>query len=271
MSQHKAQSEWSDSLLDILINGKELLAVIFGLKYLCSDNEDCLIHVVTDNTTAVAHTNKMGGVKSCNDIVFKIWEWCEERKKWLYATHIPRQDNDSRLFISKIFPLVEWELNDVIFRDIVHTFGLPTVDLFASRHNAKIEKYCSWFSDSYCWRTDAFSFEWSGEFFYIFPPFRLAGRCWRKIIMEKTLAILCSNLAQPTLVHFCSQKRKTSSVVQKEKTQYLESICSVSSQFKKCPPYSLPLLNFDKAGFSKPCHILALHAWREGTRKTYRL
>lgn len=89
------QGKWSDDQLDVHINVKELLAIFLGLKNICSDKENCFIHIKTDNTTAMAHINKMGGVKSemCNFVAFNIWQWCEQKNIWLYATHIPGQDN----------------------------------------------------------------------------------------------------------------------------------------------------------------------------------
>lgn len=122
---------------------------------------------------------------------FIIWNWCEQRHIWLYATHLPGVENEIADSLSRRFSSsVEWELSQDIFEKIVLMFGQPTVDLFASRHNTKVAKYCSWFSDQYCWKTDAFSFKWCNEFFYVFPPFRLVGRCWRKILLDNTQAIL---------------------------------------------------------------------------------
>lgn len=189
----KAQSEWTETEQNLHINAKELLAIKYGLQILVADIESCTIHVVSDNTTAVAHINKMGGVRStdCRQIAFDIWQWCENRDIWLYATHIPGVHNEIADSLSRNFSTtVEWELSNDIFQVIVRKFGSPSVDLFASRHNSKLPKYCAWFGDSYCWKTDAFSFKWVGEYFYIFPPFRLAGRCWRKIMVEQTKAIL---------------------------------------------------------------------------------
>lgn len=50
---------------------------------------------LTDNTTAVAYINNMGGVKSqqCNQIAKSIWSWCIQHEKWLTATHIPGKSN----------------------------------------------------------------------------------------------------------------------------------------------------------------------------------
>lgn len=193
MGSHKVQGEWSLSEYELHINVKELLAIFFGLKIMAEAKSDCMIHVISDNTTAVAHINKMGGVRSeqCMTTAFEIWNWCEQRNIWLYATHLPGMENEVADSLSRNFsPSVDWELNDQLFKEVVHIFGQPSVDLFASRHNTKVQKYCSWFSDQYCWRTDAFSFQWSNEFFYIFPPFRLVGRCWRKIMLDNTRAIL---------------------------------------------------------------------------------
>lgn len=189
----KVQGEWDVHQSSLHINAKELLAVYLGLKHLASHFRGCSIHVKTDNTTAVSHINKMGGVRSdqCREVAFDLWSWCESHEIWIIATHIPGQDNEIADSLSRSFsPCVEWEINNRLFQDIIRKFGVPSVDLFASRHNTKCYKYVSCFSDSYCWKVDAFSFSWTDEFFYIFPTFRLVGRCWRKMVVEKTRGIL---------------------------------------------------------------------------------
>lgn len=193
LSNEKIQGEWTEIEQELHINVKELLAIFYGLQFLASERTNCMIHVISDNTTAVSHINKMGGVrsKSCMEVAFAMWNWCEVRKIWLYATHLPGVENEMADSLSRRFSAsVEWELSQKLFEEIVQKLGQPSVDLFASRHNTKVTKYCSWFSDQYCWKVDAFSFEWTDEFYYIFPPFRLVGRCWRKIMMEGTKAIL---------------------------------------------------------------------------------
>lgn len=93
-----------------------------------SYEKNCTIHIISDNTTAVAHINKMGGgVKSttCNDVAYKIWCWCETRSIWLYATHILGQDNEVADSLSRNFsPSVEWDLNNDIFAKIVEELEL---------------------------------------------------------------------------------------------------------------------------------------------------
>lgn len=64
MGQKKVQSEREHCHFDLHINVKELLAVRFELQELARDKEGCVIHILSDNSTTVAHINKMGGVKS---------------------------------------------------------------------------------------------------------------------------------------------------------------------------------------------------------------
>lgn len=193
MGDRKVQSEWADHQKELHINVKELLAVKLGLECVASDKYDCTIKINSDNTTTVSHINNMGGVRSdkCRKVAFELWQWCEHRRIWLYACHLPGVYNEIADSLSRHFSsAVEWELSQEIFRQIVVSFGQPTVDLFANRHNAKVNKYCCLIVDAYCWKTDAFSFTWTDEYFYIFPPFRLVGRCWRKMMLEGTKAIL---------------------------------------------------------------------------------
>ena len=68
--------------------------------------------------------------------------------------------------------------------------SLEDIDLFASRHNAKIETYVSWRPQPMAKFADAFSIEWSQFFFYAFPPFCLVSRCVQKIIHDQALGIL---------------------------------------------------------------------------------
>lgn len=87
----------------------------------------------------------MGGIKCeiCNDICINIWEWCVEHKAWIICSHIPGKENfladtPSRKFNDKH----EWKLDENIFGDICKIFGLPSIDLFASRLNKQVKRFC---------------------------------------------------------------------------------------------------------------------------------
>lgn len=152
MDNEKIQGEWDWSSSELHINAKEMLAVFFALQLLASELCQCTIHIKSDNTTAISYINKMGGVRSeqCSQVGFQIWDWCEKRHIWLTASHIPGQENTVADSLSRNFSsAVDWELHQGIFDEICDTFGTPDIDLFASRHNAKLPRYCSWLSDTY--------------------------------------------------------------------------------------------------------------------------
>lgn len=109
----KIEGEWETCQLGLHINAKELLAIYFGLKYLCSE-----LRQVSNSYKNRQH--------------YRGVNWCEIREIWLYASHIPGVENETADSLS---PSVEWELKDSIFEFISLQFGKFSVDLFVSRHN----------------------------------------------------------------------------------------------------------------------------------------
>ena len=170
------------------INFLELLAAFFALKAFCSKMHDVHVQLQIDNTTAVSYINNMGGSKSpqLNTLATDMWHWCIDRNIWLSAVHIAGKlnttaDHNSRQFSDRH----EWSLGTKYFEDISHSFPELEIDLFASRLNNKLEKYCSWKPDPGCTFVDAFTTDWSNLKFYAFPPFSLIQRCVQKIIKDK--------------------------------------------------------------------------------------
>jgi hypothetical protein len=85
----------------------------------------------------------------------------------------------------------EWSLDPAIFDRITKAWGMPSVDLFASRLNHKLESYVAWHPDPHAFFIDAFAIDWSQfSLFYAFPPFSLVGRCLEKIREEGASGVL---------------------------------------------------------------------------------
>ena len=182
-NQEQTGGRWLPSDL-AHINVLELKAILFGLKSLCKVSNSH-IRVRTDSTTALAYVKYMGGTKSsdCRRVATQIWDWVQLHSNWLSITHIPGVENVLADLRSRKFrDHLEWELNPGIFNDVCQTFGTPEVDLFASRVNAKLDRYVSWDPDPGSWRTDAFTFTWTDMFVYCFPPFRILPRVVGKIL-----------------------------------------------------------------------------------------
>ena len=104
----------------------------------------------TDNSTAVAYINNMGGIKylACNEVAVEIWNICIANNNFLLAEHLPVTSNlvadkASREFIDDI----EWTLDTSVFEKLQTEFGPFDIDLFASRLNAKVQTFVSWKSD----------------------------------------------------------------------------------------------------------------------------
>ena len=176
------------------INALELKAVYLGLQSLCSDLTDVGLKILSDNTTTVAYLCNGGGTRSaeCNKTAKHIWGWCEKRRIWITPGHIPGSLNVQADFESRHFSEnTEWKLNERIFKNIVHEFGKPEVDLFASRNNFQISKYVSWCPDPGAIFVDAFTGKWSQfQSVYAFPPFRLLNRVLQKIKKERVRSIV---------------------------------------------------------------------------------
>uniref|UniRef100_A0A1Y1M5T5 Reverse transcriptase domain-containing protein n=1 Tax=Photinus pyralis TaxID=7054 RepID=A0A1Y1M5T5_PHOPY len=185
---------WTESEKTYHINYLELKAVYLVLKHFAKNASDCNILFRVDNTTAMAYINKMGSVQhqSLNKLSRIIWQWCEGKNIYLYASYIKSKDNfeadaQSRLKLSKE---TEWEISNLVFKDIISTFGKPEVDLFASKMNAKCKRFVSWLGDSECIAVDAFTIKWNKFFFYAFPPFSVILRALQKIKGEKARGIV---------------------------------------------------------------------------------
>ena len=176
------------------INTLELKAALFALQSLCRDDKNCHILLKIDNTSAVACINKMGSVRSIemDKVSQLIWSWACGRNNWVTATHIPgvlniEADRESRECAER----TEWQLNPKCFDQIIKDFETtPKIDLFASRLNKQVKKFCSYRPDPECILVNAFTVNWEGLIFYAFPPFNCISKVFQKIYFDQAHGIL---------------------------------------------------------------------------------
>ena len=176
---------WSAEELSLShhISFLELLAIFHGLKSFLNFS-DLHVTVFSDNTTATAYINHMGGTHSSllNFLTRCIWLWCKERAIWLSAFHIPGWENGTGNFESRNFnDNTEWTLNKTVFDSLCDHFGNFEADLFAARLDNQISNYISWRPVPEASGVDAFSLNWSIYFSCGFPLFCLLGRVMNKI------------------------------------------------------------------------------------------
>lgn len=184
---------WTTSEKSNHINFLESLAVFYGLKCFASDLHAVNILIRVDNTTALSYINRMGSVRfpKLGDLAKEIWQWCETRKIWIFASYISTKENILADIASRKLPSeTELALSQKAFGIICNNFGYPKIDLFASKANHKCETYVSWGKDPGSAAIDAFTLNWHDFFFYAFPPFCLILRTLKKIVSDKAEGVV---------------------------------------------------------------------------------
>ena len=192
-AKKRTSGSWSEIEKTWSINAKELKAALLGLRALGPHLSNTHVQLRSDNTTTVAYINNMGGSRAplCDSIARELWAWAVERSLWLSSTHIPGRlnieaDAESRLKKDD----KEWELNDEVFNSLVQLWGVPDIDLFASRLNFKVPRYVAWKPDPGACHVDAFTLSWCDTFSYAFPPFSVIGRVLQKLTEDQSRMIL---------------------------------------------------------------------------------
>lgn len=84
----------------------------------------------------------------------------------------------------------DWMLDPQVFQILNRNSGPFSIDLFASRTNSQLPRFCSWRPDPEAWAVDALSVPWKGEHPYMFPPFTLIPRCMDKLRTEAISAVM---------------------------------------------------------------------------------
>ena len=180
---------------DNIIAYKELLAIYYALHSFRCFISGSWILFRSDNVTAVAYFRDMGGMKNIqmDTLAKKIWNYAIQHHIWLSASFVHGHDNAAADLGSRILLVqTEWCLPTCIFIKLQHTLLKPSIDLFASRLNAKLDRYVSWIPDPYCVQVDAFLISWTNEIPYLFRPFTLLHRYLQKIrkdAVQKALVI----------------------------------------------------------------------------------
>ena len=126
-----SQGRWLSAEKIKSINVLELLAIFLALKALYKNSSHVHINFQSDNTSAIAYINDMGGMSSISmDILAKtIWLWCIDRDIHISATYVSSIDNSADFFSRNFSDSTEWMLKNYIFLRLCRQFFIPEVDL----------------------------------------------------------------------------------------------------------------------------------------------
>ena len=152
----------------------KLKAIFYGVKTYC---KNCVFKSMHDEKTAMCYIHHMR-VKNVKIVIhWQTWEWCIERNLWISAAPISGCNNaEADLYPRELEDATEWQLNLVVFKNIIKTFGTPNLDLFVSRINKQLPIFVSWHPKLEGSAIDAFSLVWKQVCFCMFPSFSLVRK-----------------------------------------------------------------------------------------------
>lgn len=186
-SDEFAHARWSGEEAEHSINFLELKAIYYGFLTLYVNRRDIHIQVQSDNISAVAYVNDMGGMasRSMDQLSVQLWEWCLDRNIFISAIYIPGIMNTADFYSRNFSDSTEWMLKKDIFQRICRHFFHPDIDLFASRYNNQTDCFVSWFPEPGATAYNAFSIDWGQYRPYMFPPFNLISKVINKVVKDK--------------------------------------------------------------------------------------
>lgn len=189
--------QWTLQEQSLHINVLEMLAVEKALTAWLQDLRGCHVLVMTDNTTVCAYLRNQGGLHSrilCQTAV-RLLRMCHANDLQLSVRHIPGRLNVIADSLSRRQPLsTEWTLHAEVFQQILQRYPELQIDLFATRHTARLPVFVSPFPDNQALGVDGLMLTWTGKDLYAFPPTPLIPAFLRKLESEPCLVALVAPL-----------------------------------------------------------------------------
>ncbi|XP_069583112.1 uncharacterized protein [Ranitomeya imitator] len=193
MEDNLAQNTWGQTELICSSNWKELKAIECALYHFLPQIHGTNVRIYSDNSTAVAYLNRQGGTKSGSlmTIAANIFQLAEAHLTSLTALHIKGVENIRADYLSRNeLRQGEWTLNKSIFRRITEAWGIPQIDLFATRDNRQVQRFASLNTRDHPDMLDSLHHPWRFRLAYAFPPMSLIPLVIRKIRREQARVIL---------------------------------------------------------------------------------
>ena len=166
--QRKLSSTW-----------RELFAILFALKSFAKFLSNCDVRIFTDNQAAPAIINKGSMRDHLQSLSLDIAAFCSKQNVFLRPLWISRDFNTAADYFSKFKDFDDWSITGGLFRFLSARWGTPTVDLFASHKNCKVQRFYSRFWCPGTKGVDAFNFSWEGELAWAVPPFKFIPKVLR--------------------------------------------------------------------------------------------
>ncbi|KAI8428629.1 hypothetical protein MSG28_007365 [Choristoneura fumiferana] len=197
---------WGAQLNDMILSGtwtgeqrlwhsnlKELHAIHAALRASRYALRNSTLLIQSDNRTALAYLKNEGGTRSTEllEEVRKILLFADGIHLKLVTQHLPGTLNTVADRLSRGKRLPQWHLSPQACQKIFHEFGIPQIDLFASRQAHVVRRYVSLdpldHQAEFC---NAFSRRWFYRLAWIFPPPSLMPRVLAHLNMSRGIYIV---------------------------------------------------------------------------------
>ena len=118
------------------------------------------------------------------------------------ARHVPGRLNvwADELSRRKGIQNTEWSLHPQILEEIWKLMERPMIDLFATRHNNKMQMFFSPIPDEKAGKVDVLSISWNGLYAYAFPPTALIDCVEQDSAVQVSDSVNSTNVAKTSVV-----------------------------------------------------------------------
>ena len=183
---------WTPAERTLHITAREAMASAFTvMEFIPLIPRGAVLTVRSDSTPTVWAWRKGSRLRGMNSHIAKAFIECQVAQIFLESCHIPGTKNTRADWLSRNPDHHHYKLDPRVFHRACRRFGVePTVDLFASRDNRQVTRFCSWRQDKMS-LGDAFQLNWSQEVAWLNPPWVLYHRALNKLDREGGLALAC--------------------------------------------------------------------------------
>ena len=183
---------WTRNQQHLHSTHKEALATSLAMKFLLPFvPEGCTLELQTDSLSTMWLWNKGSRIRSLTNTIWRQVQAIHKKKIFCVARHVPGVTNRRADWLSRNSDPKNYRLRPAVFRDVCHHFQChPTVDLFASRRNKQLPRFCSWRVDPQSLGS-AWDLHWGQELGWCNPPWELIPAVLDKIRKDRAKVLCC--------------------------------------------------------------------------------
>ena len=186
---HRVQDTWSKKDLSLHINVREMLGILYSLKFFQDALANRTIQIYTDSAVCLFCLRRMGSLHSppLDEVTREVVVFCAERNISFIPYHIPGWRNVLADQGSRMEPLAtEWMLDAGVFDSLCDRLSpFPQVDMFATRVTARLPCYVSVCQYPEAFHVNALAHDFNWNCFtsiYAFPPPFLLPRIIDRVV-----------------------------------------------------------------------------------------